>query len=110
MSHPLAPEAFRMRHGKLVADEREKNPLRWWYLSFAAKAFLGGVFVRAHGMADALEQVSKRGINPGGEVRGAFCTDGTEVPDEYANRLLSKAELQKADAEDAERKRAKDGP
>lgn len=95
MNHPrLTPEALRRRIREVLAKERDENPLRWWYLSFANDAgFLGAVIVRAHGMGDACDQAHLRGINPGGEVQGRGAPACFAPPESFQNRLLTKAEI-----------------
>lgn len=79
-------------------------PERWWWLSFAdgdlpeGSQFLGVALVRGQNIADAARAAHVLGCNPGGEVQGVECREGTMVPDEYANRLLTKGEALALDA------------
>lgn len=94
---PLA--AFLALVDALLREEREANPLTWWYLSFAddslpkGSQFLGVVIIQAHGLGDAASQAHMRGINPGGEVLGVDIPTDKVPPESYRNRLLSNAEL-----------------
>ncbi len=72
-----------------------------WYLSFAEPGkFLGAAFVEARGHTQALQQSHRLGINPGGEVELIQVPSHAvgELPPNYKNRLLSKAELEELDA------------
>lgn len=99
----MSLEAFRKRVRELLAQERENNPLTWWYLSFAddcrpvGSRFLGAAIVRAHGMADAVDQAHRRGINPGGEVQGVGAPTCFSPPESFCNRLLTAAEVKDMD-------------
>lgn len=89
----------RSRIRRRVAEEREANPLTWFYLSFAdgtlpkGTQFLGAVIVRAHGMGDAVQQAHRRGINPGGEVLGVDAGPDFDPPAAFVNRLLARADV-----------------
>ena len=85
-------QTFMQRMNTLLAQEG-KNPLRWWYLSYADEDFLGGLVIEAHGPTEAVYLSHHRGINPGGEVLIIPIPSDNLPPDEYRNRLLTKAEL-----------------
>lgn len=86
-----------------IVLERESAPLSWVYLSFVddtkpkGEMFIGAVYVRAHGMGDAVAQAHARGINPGGSVAGVLAPPGFDPPERFTNRLLSKAEILEMD-------------
>jgi len=73
------------------------------WLSFAdgslpeGSQFLGVVIVEAWSFLDAVMQAHRRGINPGGEVQGVEIPRALEIPAEYVNRLLSRAECEELD-------------
>jgi hypothetical protein len=78
------------RHIEDLLRQEAQNPESWWYLSFAAEKFLGGVFLKACGGASAHHKATVLGINPGGAVK-AYQVDG---PGPYPiNTLLSKEQL-----------------
>jgi hypothetical protein len=79
------------RVAELLAEE-SREPMRWWYLSFADDVFLGAAVVEARGMTGAVMRAHALGINPGGQV--AFCEVPPGCEDNLPHdRLLSKAEL-----------------
>ncbi len=87
-------------------DEFEKkHPMKGcWYLSFsktkAEGGFLGGVFVDAMGISDAIAKTHRLGINPGGEVLSCPPNQATAMlGKQWKNRLLSKADLGRLDDE-----------
>lgn len=100
-----------LRMAKLTALEFERavarelakesdSPEQWMYLSFAGKTFNGAVFLRAKGMAHAMQALADLGIkNPGGEVIGVAIPEEEEnnlpptTPESYRNRLLNKADI-----------------
>lgn len=84
---------FRQRVNKLLGEDG-KNPLSWWFLSYADDdGFRGGVIIQAHGQTEAVYLSSHRGISPGGEIRIIPIPDEFLPPDEYRNRLLTRPEL-----------------
>jgi hypothetical protein len=87
------------RRAALIKRELTEQPERWWWLSFAnEKGFLGAVVVRAHGFVTAIELARLMGINPGGECQGAEIPEpekaGPPYPEQFANRLLSREEIE----------------
>lgn len=79
----------------IAQAEKETNPVRWMYLSFASEqdGFLGAAILQAYGPASAIERAYELGINPGGSVMKAEIPE-SELPDtRYRNRLLTKEEL-----------------
>lgn len=74
----------------------ENTSSGWWYLSFAGEdGWLGGCFVRATGIADAVTKAHEAQCNPGGEVA---CWGPLEVdikPD-FSYRLLTEDEVETA--------------
>ena len=91
---------FRKRLNKLLAEEA-KQPLCWWYLSYAKEdGFRGAVYIQAHGPTEATYLSRHRQISPGGEVFIVSVPDD-KIPDEkYRNRLLTKEEVQAANPDD----------
>lgn len=84
---------FSSRLAQRLQEERT-DPAGWWYLSFAAEVFLGGVIVYAHGLVDARMQLPALGIqSPGGQVFGARLPDDLLPTAEYRNRLLNKTDV-----------------
>lgn len=90
-------DEFRKNFNRLLAEER-KEPMRWWYLSYAsAEDFLGGVYIQAHGPAEAAYLSNRRGHSPGGEVYIVGPVPEEYIPEpHFCNRLLSKTEVQEA--------------
>lgn len=92
------------RVAQLEAEEAEL-PLRLWYMSFAdgslpeGSQWLGACFVKARGLVDATKASHRRGCNPGGGVKAGAMEDGTEIPDEWLNRLLNKDDFSRFDRE-----------
>lgn len=78
-----------------VLNDEAKNPLQYLFLSFVSDhIFLGGIIVKTHGLAHAIRDTHRMGINPGGEVLATVITDDM-VPDEsFMNRLLTRAEIE----------------
>lgn len=95
-------QEFQQRLNTLLAQEG-KNPLSWWYLSYAGETeFLGGLIIQAHGPTEATYLSRHRGISPGGEVLILQVPDDQLPPDEYRNRLLTRQELNTFWEEDTE--------
>lgn len=84
-------EQLRARRDALVRQE-STQPEQWWWLSFSDKKFLGGVAVFARGFVSAVELTRVLRINPGGEVKGVALPKAP--PPEFANRLLSREEIE----------------
>ena len=69
-----------------------------WWLSFVdpkgpeGRKFLGVCVVRAADIEEAMAKAWRLGINPGGEVQGYRCPDGS-IPDDCINRLINRNEL-----------------
>lgn len=96
----MNPEEFRQRINKLLAEEA-KNPLRWFYMSYAGEdGFRGAVYIQAHGPAEATYLSRHRHLSPGGEVLIASVPDDKIPTEKYRNRLLTKAEVQAANPDD----------
>jgi hypothetical protein len=74
----------------------------WHWLSFAdpdlpkGTQFLGVAIVQAGSFLGALSDCNQRGINPGGEVNGVEIPPEHVPPEHLRNRLLSMADLVKA--------------
>ena len=71
------------------------QPESWWYFSFADdKGFLGGLFIKTHGVITGTIKARQQKMNPGGEVRAMPCPDESKLPpEEFRNRLLTKEEM-----------------
>ena len=97
----MRQDDFRKRINKLLAEER-KNPLEWWYLSYATEnGFLGAVYIEAHGQTEAAYLSNRRGHSPGGEVFIIGPVPREHIPPpSFCNRLLNKAEIQEANPGD----------
>ncbi len=93
VNSPEAKAAFAARWNE-VLDSEPLQP-RVWFLSFASgEDFLGGVFVEANSMSDAIRKTHEIGVNPGGEVLSFSPSENTaRVPVSMHNRLLSKQEI-----------------
>lgn len=77
--------------------EEMKNPLQWWWLSFADVKFNGAIIIEAHGIIDAVHRAHVAGINPGGQVAAMPIEESKLPKEEYRNRLLlSRDEVQAA--------------
>ncbi len=75
--------------------EEGMNEVSWWWLSFATETeFLGGVFLQAKGMVDAVAKSHRLGLNPGGSVMTVSVPDGKTPPEHLINRLLTKEEAE----------------
>jgi hypothetical protein len=83
----LDDKIYEARHAQVLAREA-KEPLRWFYLSFADNGFLGATVVRAHGVVSASKEAFEHGCNPGGDVLAIAMEDGDPVPDEIRYRLI----------------------
>ena len=90
-------DELRNRVNKLLAEER-KNPLQWWYLSYANEtSFIGAVYIQAHGPTEAAYLSRRRNISPGGELYICPVPSDAKLPEpHYLNRLLTKQEVQDA--------------
>lgn len=87
---PGSPE-WKQHVAELLEQER-KQPLGWWYISFAGETeFLGGVVIEAHGFTDAIAKTHRLGINPGGQAGGTPVPGPGPFP---TNKLLSRAEME----------------
>jgi hypothetical protein len=68
--------------------------MAWWWLSYAGEQFLGAVLVEARSPPEAMLVSKLLGCDPGGEVLGCEVPGHVGPPPAgYANRLLSKEEL-----------------
>lgn len=86
----------------MLADEMQQ-PLRWIYMSFARPkslgGFLGGLWIKARGQTHAMILSHQEHLNPGDcEVHFAE-VEGIEIPNKWANRLLSVTELKEMDTD-----------
>lgn len=78
-----------------------EGPLHW--LSFAdadlpeGSQFLGVVVTQAADFMFAVMKCNFNGINPGGEVQGVEIPEQFNVPAEYRDRLLTRAECEELD-------------
>ena len=89
----LTPEQFRSRTQELLLEEANE-PLRWWYLSFADKKFIGAVVIQARGIISARIGCARLGINPGGQLVAIPIPDECTLPNPLdCNRLLSEDEV-----------------
>jgi hypothetical protein len=90
----MTDDEKRERARQLMEEERRTAPLGWWYLSYAGEQdFNGGVLVMAHGFAGAAFESARRGLSPGGQVRGLPVPNDHMPPAKYRNRLLTLVEL-----------------
>lgn len=73
--------------------------MKLWWLSFAdgglpkGQQFLGVVIVAASSFVEAVRVAWTLGINPGGECVGEPVHEGTDIPIEYREKLLSREEI-----------------
>lgn len=84
-----------------MADE---DAMRWFYLSFAdanlpkGQQFLGGAYVKAASLPEAITRSHQLGINPGGDVGclGPLSAEDMDanVPVGQRERLLSREEVE----------------
>lgn len=90
----LGCEAARIEAEQFTPGQRDADGmLTFWHLSFADDTgWLGGALVEAATMPVAVARCWELGCNPGGEVL-ALGFRARSVPDGYANRLLSRAEV-----------------
>lgn len=99
MSEPGTDEWLAAVERSRIEDTSETG---WWYLSFAdpnrptGTQFLGGLYIDAPSLPDALTKSHLLGLNPGGEVM--FVEMPMEffenVPEDMRLRLLSREELE----------------
>lgn len=86
-----------------LLKKESTEPEMWWWLSFAdptlpeGSQFLGVSLVKASGFVTASMAAATLGINPGGEVQG-YPVNNLPVPEQYQNRLLTRAECNALDA------------
>jgi hypothetical protein len=79
---------------------RKRWRLPWHWMSFADEGTcLGVVLIRARNMLEAVTLAHRLKINPGGQVLSYEMPEDYEVPDEFANRLLSKADIERFQGE-----------
>lgn len=93
MFKPGSPE-WKARIARMLADE-EGQPMRWWFLSFAAPGkSLGAVLVEARGPTSALRLTHRLGINPGGQVMTSevLAEYAARIPESMRHRLCSRKE------------------
>lgn len=77
------------RIAELLREEC-REPLQWWYLSFAdAHGSNGNVLVEARGFTSAIAMCSILKINPGGEAMGVPIPPDKTPDPKYAYKLLS---------------------
>ncbi|SRR5579875_4219716 len=96
--HRCASRTAATRGGRRAAApvSESKQPLGWYYLSFANEfRFLGAAIVWARGLHTAVERARQLGIHPGGQVAcwSIPKEDVHRVPADMRNRLLSEAEV-----------------
>lgn len=94
----LSAQQIQKRTLTLLAQEKNNTPKLWW-LSFCdptkpkGQQFLGVCIVEVPGFIHAQQKTWTLGINPGGEIQACQVED---VPPEYLDKLLSRAELEAA--------------
>ncbi len=72
-------------------------PPRWWYLTYAGvEGWRGAVLVQAPGFISAVVLASHLKINPGGEVRGIPVPEDKIPAPEFAYRLLTLDDVERA--------------
>lgn len=87
---------IKQRMANMLAEEINGAESSMYYLSFADDSgFLGCAIVSAFGPTDAVRQTHLKGINPGGEVMMHPIPNGTPIPDDWKNRLLSLADMER---------------
>lgn len=80
-----------------------EQPTRWWWLSFVdgdrpkGEQFLGACMVQGRGITTAISRSWDLGCNPGGEVAFVEIPADRTIPDAWANRLLTRAEVESAE-------------
>ena len=103
MPKPGSPE-WKARVAAFLTAEAEQ-PESTFYMSFVddrrpkGDQFIGGCFVRARGVTQAIIVSKRHGCNPGGAVMSYDVGGGPPVPVHAMNRLLSKQELVDLDKE-----------
>lgn len=90
----MTDKQFKERAAELLREER-KQPVSWWYLSFADQVFHGAVIIAAHGLTDAVRTCHALNINPGGQVLGAPLPPEilAQVPQADRERLLTREDV-----------------
>jgi hypothetical protein len=86
----------RQRIARALAQERTEGKLNWWWLSFAdprkpkGQQFLGACLVQGYGLGTAIQEARRRGINPGGEVKGSAVQEKSlaRYPENAFNRFM----------------------
>ncbi len=86
------------RSAQLMEEEERNHPEKtWWYLSYAGPgSWRGGAIIEAHGFIGACDYARTHYIQPWPDVE----TQGIPIPphevppEEYRNRLLTRAEIE----------------
>lgn len=80
---------------ELLKEDSENDLLHWWWLSFADESgFKGALVIKARGFTEALLIANLTNLNPQGEVKGAELPIDAVIPEEWKNKLISKAEIE----------------
>jgi hypothetical protein len=82
----------------LMEQEKQEHPKKqWWYLSYAGPdGWKGGAIVEAHGFIGACDYAREHFIKPWPDVetRGMPIPPREIPPEEFRNRLLTRAQLE----------------
>jgi hypothetical protein len=91
----MRQRSLKARYDKLLAEEAAQ-PEKWWWMSFVGEeGFRGGILTRAPGFLSAVAKVNILGLSPGGEIKGVDVVSMPEEFKQYADRLLSKEDLER---------------
>jgi len=73
-------------------------PRLLWWLSFADEGgFLGGLVIDGLTFVDALENATRRGLNPGGEVKAVMLDETKGIAPYVEGRIYSREEIDAID-------------
>lgn len=99
-------DAIRSERIAAALWRESSEPLGWWYLSFTdpdrpkGTQFLGACVVEARGIAQAIGESHRLGLNPGGEVLPIQVPADKEPVPEVRGRLLSAREARDMELQD----------
>lgn len=97
MSERITDEERMARAAAIIGAEHANPQPGYYWLSFVDPGrgnFLGGCMVEAVGRIDAVRRSHQLGVNPGGEVAIIGPVPVDKMPAEYADRLLSAADVE----------------
>ncbi len=79
---------WKIRRDEVLAEEA-KEPLLWWYCSFADETFRGVCIIEARGVVGCAIRAHELAISPGGQMVAIPIDREDLPPDQWRNRLLT---------------------